>query len=921
MKINRRYVGVAVGCLLAGLVAFIPKADDPLDKVVASLQQWFDTHPQEKVYLHTDKPYYLVGDTIWFKAYVTVGSAHQLSAVSGALYVDLITEGDSVAKALKLPITSGMAIGNFILDDNLTREGNYRIRAYTQWMRNAGPDYFYDKTFTIGNSITNMVFAKIDYVYTQNGDKTKIRAILKYTDQKGQPLASKHVGYQLKESYKVLAQGGATTNALGEISVNLPNEKPGQLNSTYLMTKVSLSGSETVPKTFPIKTASLQTDVQFFPESGNLVNGVKSKVAFKATGTNGLGVAITGVITDNDNKEVAQIDVKHLGMGYFYLTPQTGKTYSAKITYPDGATNAIAIPVATDEGYVMSVFNQQNDSVLVRINAGAAALKSGNHTIGLIGQMGGKVYFSMNVPVNKATTSISLPVGDAATGILQLTLFSATGNPLNERVVFIQNNDNIDLKISSNKQVYKRREKIDINIDARNGLGKPVGGNFSVAVMSEDAVPSDEAGENSIFSHLLLSADIKGYIEKPNYYFYKPNDATRANLDILMLTQGYRRFNWKSIINGSSPAYTFKADKLVDEITGRLTTFDNKPVAGGRVIVINNKLGFSQDTVTDKDGNFRFDKLIITNGIDFTVQGTTAKGGKRVNTKVNQIVSPEIIANKNIGDVNADIPTLIKTSVENSIKQDLEMQKQGKQGRVQQLREVRIRAARAKFGAANINESQADEVFRPDSRMPCATLRECLEEMYKGRIRFSYQLDTTGECGGALWIPIFQKQQYVVLIDSVMIAPCYYQSVLLNNTDDIDKIYTSHDSYAISAKLLGGLNMSRLNAKFAPPVIAIYTKSGNFRKSEDPSIAYYAPKGYDYAKEYYSPKYDNPQKSPAAADLRSTVYWNPRILTGPAGHSSISFFNGDQTGTYRVTIEGLNADGLLARQVYRYTVQ
>jgi hypothetical protein len=450
MKIRNVFIA---GCLMAGLLAFIPKADDPLDKIVASLQQWFDSHPQEKVYLHTDKPYYLVGDTIWFKAYVTVGGAHQLSAISGSLYVDLITEGDSVAKQLKLPVTSGMAVGNFVLDDDQTREGNYRIRAYTRWMRNAGADYFYDKTFTIGNSITNMVFARIDYVYEKNGDKTNIKAILRYTDEKGNPLAAKNVSYQLKESYKVLLAGGAKTNSQGEITVNLPNAKPGQLTSTYLMTKVNLSGSETVPKTFPIKTASLQTDVQFFPESGSLVNGIKSKVAFKATGTNGLGVPISGVIVDSDNKEVAQLEAKHLGMGYFYLTPQVGKAYSAKITYPDGTVNTVGLPVAADVGYVLSVLSQQKDSLMLGVSAGSGALKGDTHNIGLIGQMAGKIYFSMHIPIGKPATLIALPVADLASGILQLTLFSAGGNPLNERVVFIQNNDNINLKLNSDKKV------------------------------------------------------------------------------------------------------------------------------------------------------------------------------------------------------------------------------------------------------------------------------------------------------------------------------------------------------------------------------------------------------------------------------------------------------------------------------------
>ncbi|MFD2147591.1 hypothetical protein [Mucilaginibacter antarcticus] len=119
----------------------IPRGSVPVNPLVVAFQKWTDSIPQEKVYLHMDKPYYALGDTIWFKGYLTTGSSHQLSAISGAVHVDLINERDSVVKNLKLPVTSGMAMGNFILGDEYT-EGNYRIRAYTQWMRNAGPVYF-----------------------------------------------------------------------------------------------------------------------------------------------------------------------------------------------------------------------------------------------------------------------------------------------------------------------------------------------------------------------------------------------------------------------------------------------------------------------------------------------------------------------------------------------------------------------------------------------------------------------------------------------------------------------------------------------------------------------------------------------------------------------------------------------------------
>ncbi len=103
--------------------------------------------------------------------------------LSGAVYVDLISEKDSLAASLKLPLTAGMANGEFVLADSSMNDGNYRIRAYTQWMRNAGPEYFYDKVIKVGNSISNPVFSSVKYEYTKD-PKNPAAAVILYTDEK-----------------------------------------------------------------------------------------------------------------------------------------------------------------------------------------------------------------------------------------------------------------------------------------------------------------------------------------------------------------------------------------------------------------------------------------------------------------------------------------------------------------------------------------------------------------------------------------------------------------------------------------------------------------------------------------------------------------------------------------------------------------
>lgn len=893
-------------------MAFFPKQDgDVIDKLVAAIERWASTNPQEKVYLHTDKPYYLVGDTIWFKAYLTIGSKYQRSALSGALYVDLINEGDSVTQTLKLPVSSGISRGNFVLNDSTGREGNYRIRAYTQWMRNAGPDYFYDQTFSIGNAVPNAVFATIDYRYGKKGEENGLSALITYTDEQGRPYANKQIKYQIKESYKTLSSGGGKTDALGQISINLPKANAEFGLNALLNTSVSIDADQSIRKTFPIRQAASKTDIQFFPEGGYLVDGVTSRVAFKAIGSNGLGVEVTGVIVDEQQHEVAQFKSMHLGMGTFLMNPEAGKIYIAKVNFPDGSVSDVKLPIAVNEGYVFSAYPDfKSDTILIRINTNALTLKKGKNKVNLIGQSSGTIHFAAELNLKKGNNSIYLPLKEVSSGILQFTIFSMEGNPLNERIVFVKRDDQMNLELRTNKAEYRQREKVELELEAKGIGGKPLSGNFSVSVISMDAVPSDESNEHSIFSQLLLNSDIKGYIEKPNYYFQEPTEESNENLDILMLTQGYRRFAWEDLLTGQQIPFIHKAEKMLTDVTGTLSTFGNKPIKNGKVLLANNKLGIFLDTVTNDKGQFKYSNLLIPHGVEFTVQGRTAKNGERVVTEVDLISEQQVTPNKNIGDINQDILKLTRASIESSRAQDLELEKFGKLSRKQQLREVQINASKKWNYGSGINENQADEVFRPDSRNPCKNLKECLEQVYNTRVRFIQEMDDTPNGCGPIWVP----KGFVVLINGMLVKPCDYQSFFLEDPIDVEKIYFSYESAAISAKLLVQSNSASRS------VMAIYTKSGVFRRKYESSVLYYKPKGYDTVKEFYSPKYDKPETSNPVSDLRSTIYWNPVILTNSTGKTTFNFYNSNQTGTYRVIVEGIGNDGLLGRKVFTYKV-
>ena len=303
---NRRLLLFFPLIILAIAFGFIQE-DEPLKKIIFQIEKYRAEFPQEKVHLHMDKPYYAIGDNIWFKAYVVNSEMNELSGLSKILYVDLINDKDSIKQSLKLPLTSGLAWGDFTLTDSL-KEGNYRIRAYTTWMRNFGEEYFFDKTFTVGNSIANTVLTNVSYTFNKTGNSERVVADVQYTDMEGNPLANKEVSYNVNLDFRDIAKGKGITDYKGNLQIAFTNNQPFILKSGKILTSIRLDEKTAVSKNFPVKSTSNQADVKFFPEGGELVTGIRSRIGFKAIGADGLGMKISGYITDKGNNKLAEFE-------------------------------------------------------------------------------------------------------------------------------------------------------------------------------------------------------------------------------------------------------------------------------------------------------------------------------------------------------------------------------------------------------------------------------------------------------------------------------------------------------------------------------------------------------------------------------------------------------------------------------------
>jgi hypothetical protein len=750
---------------------------------------------------------------------------------------------------------------------------------------------------------------------------------------------------------------------------------------------------------------------------------------------------------DDSGNEICTFTSTHLGMGVFNLVPETGKTYKANIIYNDGSSGSIELPKAIAAGYTINLNNNSTDSIRLRITAGGSMSID---KLSLVAQSGEVVCYAAESEPGSKFFSAVISKNKFPTGIAQFTLFSANGEPLNERLVFINNNDQLKLDVAADRAVSATRQKVNIGVSAKNKEGNPVTGCFSVAITDETKVPADEANENNILTNLLLTSDIKGAVEQPGYYFTNINEKTNADLDLLMLTQGYRRFTWKKVINDKPHVLAYQPETgLV--IEGQVMR-SGKPLAGSKVTLFTKTGGaFVLDTLTDIAGNFSFRGLAFNDSTKFVLQAKANKGQDNVAIKLRCILPPPVLA-QNLAIENYEVSAVTTNNLKSYLlNQKMFYQEQARLGINQHapmLKEVVIRDKKSFVKHSdNLNgPGNADMVITANEikELVGVTLSFRLKTKLTGLVDFDNgvpyavhshvlpgpmqiiidgnlvgydeydHLDPDrvqsvevlaspnystvyGSKGGTgvLLITTKRGEDYQnehtrvnkppVLLKEVVVKgkrqPAIPDSQNLNGSGNADQALSAKDlerficgkiadclSGVLSGVIFRGgvpLNARKQMAKMAIVVDgnfvdanifdnlhqeeiegievvlgehygAIYgsrmanggiiittkkAKPNNNYYRYAPGITTFVAEGFYKAREFYSPQYDNPHTNQKMADLRSTIYWQPNIITDKDGKASFEYFNADGKGTYRVVIEGIDADGNLGRQVYRYKVE
>jgi hypothetical protein len=889
--------------------AFAQRDTVSLNTIVTKTTKLITSYPFEKVYLHLDKPYYAAGDTIWFKAYVTIDQ-HSPTILSNIVYVDIANNQDSITRFLKLPVVNGVANGNIALTPADFKQGNYHLRAYTAYMRNYDPDYFFNKNLVIGNPVDKDIVTNVSFSSSEAAGLTKVAANVAYKDaRESLPLLNKKISWTVVANNEELFKGKGTTDDNGVFKAEFSGA-PASLKGASLVAVIDMGNRKTITSTFALKTAASGKDVQFFPEGGELIIGVRSKVAFKAVNSNGLGVDVKGTVTDNTGTVVAELASQHLGMGAFALMPENGKTYKVNIQFADGTKSAYDLPRIKASGINLSVFNNDAENLNIKISANDAYFQLNQGKIYyIIAQNGGAIYFAGQTKLETAVYSAAIPKSKFPTGVVQLTLLTDHGVALCERVAFIQHNDALNVSIASAAKTYNTRQKVRLNISAKN-KALPVAGSFSVSVIDETKVPFDENAETTILTSTLLTSELKGYIEKPNYYFISKDANAAENLDILMLTQGYRRVSYRNILANKVPQITVFPEQSGLEITGVLRNNTGMTIAKGYLRLQVPSRNFYAETTTDMVGNYKFSKLNFNDSSKVVISARSSAGGKNLVVTANPETFQYPSKNNMAFDEVTNIDSAFKPYLENSLRQ---------YKNTHQLKEVVIKADPIKktghsdYSVFTGLPMLADQQFSAANMRNCTNLYLCLQSMVLG---------TTIDENKLYFMKNYNspdKRPIQIFVNGMPVDLLYLNGVQVSNVESVE-VFKSAGLSGID-DMYGTSGIVEINLKKQEKGTKI-----SFAELQElippPNILSITPVGYAITREFYAPKYDVPKPGTLGGDLRSTVYWAPKVSTDKTtGATFIEYYNADGHGTYRATIEGMDADGNLGRYVYRYTVR
>ena len=637
------------------------------------------------------------------------------------------------------------------------------------------------------------------------------------------------------------------------------------------------------------------TTLTFFPEGGDLTEGLSANVGFLSVNQLGFPVNIKGVVINSKGKVIDTIATQHDGMGSFSFDVEPKEKYTVKWQDATGKQHTNTLPAAKTAGINLQVQPTADKEIVLinRTNNVADDFK----TIHIVAYMNEHLVYRSRMNLQSTTSgSAEIPIQNLPTGILQITLFNAQLIPVAERIVFVNNHTHEFITdVVAGIKNFDRKGKNVVELY----VSDTAFANLSVSITDAD-LPADK---NTIITHLLLCSDIKGYVPNPSYYFDSNDDSVNYYLDLVMLTHGWRKFDWERVLHENNlPLFARDTDFV--EIKGKAfagSAAMRFPADQQILLLVRTKDSSKQSLILPVKENGSF---IQNNTMFFDTAKIYYKFLGKNNLESRMSFS---FQNGFLQPLNSSIH---KNLFEEGLMYD--------SAEIKRLQYFAQKQAELE----KLMQSTTLQNVTVVANVKSAT--EILDKKYTSGL-FSggdaYQFDLNNDPRALSGLTVFNYLQGQVAGLQITQTGGNYNLSWRGSTPDLFLNEMKSDVSMVQNIPMSDVAYVKV---FRPPffgaigggsggAIAIYTKNGTEARNDDNSkgLDYALLEGYLLYKQFYSPDYSTPDKT-FVSDTRTTLYWNPYILTEPHNRrTQIEFYNNDYSKKFRVIVQGFNSDGKL----------
>jgi hypothetical protein len=622
----------------------------------------------------------------------------------------------------------------------------------------------------------------------------------------------------------------------------------------------------------------------FYPEGGNLVDGLASVVGFKITDAFGKGLSARGAVINLNNDTVARFEPLRAGLGKFRMTPQKDGQYKAVIRY-NGKTSIHNFPEVYPNGYVMAVENKGTDKLAITVSRNKPAVES--DYLLLLAHTRQQVKSLLVAYFKEDKAVFTIDKNKFGEGVSHITIFDRLKSPVCERLIFKRPTN--QLEIDSRPQTYQfaTREQVKVSVITRDSKALPVSANMSFSMYALDSL--QEAPHHAgILSYVYLASDLSGEVEDADYYFTQDSIAAKA-ADILMLTHGWRKFDWKKVLNEANQVFSYAPEYeghiisgvARDEATGMLADSANVflSVAG--------KAPLFQAVKTDRKGNFQFSvhEMYGSNPVIFQASGFGVSLREPFDPRYHYLPIKDFVPDKR----NEQTLTVsnIHTQVERAFQN------------FENYKTFTYDTTRF-YSKPSISYMLDDYVRFP-------TLEDVFREYVPGVIvRKSAKTPQIFILNRAN--QLFFEREPLILLDGM---PVFNTQMLLStDASTIKQVSMVNQRYFFGPVTYDG-------------IMDIRTYRGNLGSFDiDPKAVVIDYDGLQKSRIFHSPDYSTSEnKASRMPDFRNVLYWQPDVDTDKNGNQVITFYTSDKRGNFVAVIHGMTRDGLMGSRTFTINVK